>query len=289
MLATFLIMLREGLEAALIISIAAIFLARMGKQDLFKYLYIGIAIAAALCLDIGAFFHFAQKEFPEQDQELIKGYIGVVAVCVLIWMVFWMRKTGHKIKGELEEKLNNALEQGNNAQAKILISMAFFAVLREGIESVLFLFAASQSSNIYSFFGAALGLLLAIAIGIAIYKGSRKINIAKFFHYTSIAIIVFASGLAATSLRKFTEAGMFSSLQQSAYDLHHVIPNNSALGAIFGSFFGYSDSPAVAEVIVFFSVLIITLSAFFIFKPKRPIKKEVKTVTNPQTENAIGA
>ena len=92
MLATFLIMLREGLEAALIISIAAIFLARMGKQDLFKYLYIGIAIAAALCLAIGAFFHFAQKEFPQQDQELIEGYIGVVAVCVLIWMVFWMRK-----------------------------------------------------------------------------------------------------------------------------------------------------------------------------------------------------
>ena len=226
---------------------------------------------------MGTFFHFAQREFPQRDQELIEGYIGIAAVCVLIWMVFWMRKAGRKIKGELEEKLSVVMKSDDSAQTKILISMAFFAVLREGVESVLFLFAATESASILSFLGAALGLIVAIIIGVLIYKRSSKINIAKFFHFTSIAIIIFASGLAATSTRKFAEAGVISSLQQSAYDIHSVLPNNSIFGAIFGSFFGYSDSPAVAEVLVFFAVLIVTLFAFYTFKPSNSKIQKLKT------------
>lgn len=269
MLATFLIMLREGLEAALIIAIIAMFLARMGKHDLFKYLYIGIALAATLCATIGAFFHFAGNEFPQRDQELLEGYIGLFAIAVLIWMIFWMRKAGRKIKGELEEKLTATLAQASSKQTKILISMAFFAVLREGVESVLFLFSAGDSSNIFSLVGAVLGLLTAVAIGVVIYKGSRKVNIAKFFHYTSIAIIIFASGLFATSLRKFAEAGVFAWMQQSAYDISHIIPNDSIFGAVFGSLFGYNDSPAVAELVGFISFLTVTLVAFLAFKPSK--------------------
>ena len=185
-----------------------------------------------------------------------------------------MRKAGRKIKGELEEKLSVVMKSDDSAQTKILISMAFFAVLREGVESVLFLFAATESASILSFLGAALGLIVAIIIGVLIYKRSSKINIAKFFHFTSIAIIIFASGLAATSTRKFAEAGVISSLQ---HDIHSVLPNNSILGAIFGSFFGYSDSPAVAEVLVFFAVLIVTLFAFYTFKPSNSKIQKLKT------------
>ena len=272
MLATFLIMLREGLEAALIISIIAMFLAKMGKHDLFKYIYIGIGLAALLCAAIGAFFHFAEREFPQKNQELVEGYIGLFAICVLIWMIFWMRKAGRKIKGELEEKLTTTLAEPNSKQTKVLISMAFFAVLREGVESVLFLFSAGESSNTLSFVGAVLGLATAVTIGIVIYKGSRKINIAKFFHYTSIAIIIFASGLFATSLRKFAEAGVFTWMQHSAYDISGVIPNDSIFGAVFGSLFGYNDSPAVAELLGFVVFLTLTLGAFLIFKPSKSIK-----------------
>lgn len=278
MLATFLIMLREGLEAALIISIIAMFLARMGRHDLFKYLYIGIGLATVLCIGVGTFFHFAEREFPQRDQELIEGYIGLFAIGVLIWMIFWMRKAGRKIKGELEEKLTATLNEGNSKQTKILISMAFFAVLREGVESVLFLFSAGASSNVLSLVGAILGLLAAVVIGVVIYKGSRKINIAKFFHYTSIAIIVFAAGLFATSLRKFAEAGVFTILQQSAYDIHKIIPNDSIFGAIFGSLFGYSDSPAVGELVGFVLFLAVTLGAFLLTKPSKiPPKIQIKT------------
>lgn len=278
MLATFLIMLREGLEAALVIAIIAIFLARMGKQHLFKYLYIGISIAFLLCCALGTFFHFAEREFPQSKQELIEGVIGVVAVVVLTWMIFWMRKAGRKIKGEIEEKLEESISSKSRNIEKVLISMAFFAVLREGVESVLFLFAAGSSSNALNFVGALLGLLCAIAIGCLVYRGSTVINIGKFFHYTSIAIIVFASGLLAGSLRKFTEAGLFSSFQDKAYNISGVLKNNSVLGTIFGSLLGYDDSPAKAELFVYLAFLIIVLSIFLYTSQSRKNKRAAKKV-----------
>jgi len=275
MLATFLIMLREGLEAALVISIIAIFLARMGKQHLFKYLYLGVSIAFLLCCALGTFFHLAEREFPQSKQELIEGVIGIVAVVVLTWMVFWMRKAGRKIKLEIEEKLEETVLDKSSNIEKVLISMAFFAVLREGVESVLFLFAAGSSSNALNLLGAVLGLLSAVLIGCLIYKGSTVINIAKFFHYTSIAIIVFASGLLAGSLRKFTEAGLFSSFQDKAYNISGVLKNNSLLGTIFGSLIGYDDSPAIAELFVYLTFLIVVLSIFLYTSQSQKKKREL--------------
>lgn len=281
MLPAYLILLREALEAILIITIISLFLKKMNLKGYFKYLSIGVGLALSLCLIIASVIYFTKSEFPQSEQELLEGIIGFAAVGILTWMIFWMRKHGREIKGEVEQKITTTLETNPNKIGKVLVSMAFFAVIREGVESIVFLFGLNTSSNILV--GALLGLFTAIVIGIGIYKGSHLVNLKTFFNVTSILIIFFAAGMFAGSFRKLAEAGVFYWQQTIAWDTSHIISNDGFLGTIFGSLFGYDATPAIAEALAYLIFLIPVLSIYIFTNnkksttPKKAIRRKSET------------
>ncbi|WP_367299453.1 iron uptake transporter permease EfeU [Hafnia alvei] len=267
MFVPFLIMFREGLEAALIVSLIASYLKRTQRSQWLGVVWIGVILAAALCLGLGIFINETTGEFPQKQQELFEGLVAVVAVCILTYMVFWMRKVSRSVKTHLEGAIDNALSAGKG-QGWALVAMVFFAVAREGLESVFFLLAAFQQDvGIQAPIGAVLGLVCAILVGMMIYWGGIKLHLAKFFKWTSLFILFVAAGLAAGAIRAFHEAGLWNYLQDIAFNLTDVLSTHSLLGTFLEGILGYQEAPSVSEVLVYFLYLIPAL--IFFFMPQR--------------------
>ncbi|MCE9883276.1 iron permease [Obesumbacterium proteus] len=267
MFVPFLIMFREGLEAALIVSLIASYLKRTQRSQWLGVVWIGVILAAALCLGLGIFINETTGEFPQKQQELFEGLVAVVAVCILTYMVFWMRKVSRSVKTHLEGAIDNALSAGKG-QGWALVAMVFFAVAREGLESVFFLLAAFQQDvGVQAPIGAVLGLVCAILVGMMIYWGGIKLHLAKFFKWTSLFILFVAAGLAAGAIRAFHEAGLWNYLQDIAFNLTDVLSTHSLLGTFLEGILGYQEAPSVSEVLVYFLYLIPAL--IFFFMPQR--------------------
>lgn len=268
MFVPFLIMLREGLEAALIVSLIASYLKRTQRTRWFGALWAGVLIAVALCLALGLFINATTGEFPQKQQELFEGIVAVIAVIILTWMVFWMRKVSRNVKAQLEEAVDQALQNGHNS-GWALILMVFLAVAREGLESVFFLLAAfTQDVGLAPPIGALLGLAAAAAIGALIYWGGVKLNLAKFFKWSSLFIIFVAAGLAAGAIRAFHEAGLWNHYQTIAFDFSHALSTHTLFGTLLESLLGYQEAPTVSEVAVWLIYLVPALLLFFM--PTRP-------------------
>ena len=249
MLIAFLIMLREGIEAALIVGIVAGFLKQSGHSRLMPKVWLGVALAALMCLGIGYGIHSATGEIPQKEQEFVVGVIGLVAVAMLTYMILWMKKAARSMKQQLQDSVQTALNRGNG-QGWALVGMAFLAVAREGLESVFFLLAVFQQSPTWSMpVGAVLGLLAAVVIGALIYQGGMRLNLAKFFRWTGAFLIVVAAGLVAGSLRALHEAGVWNHLQEVVFDSSKYLHEDSPLGVLLGGFFGYTDHPTQGEVL----------------------------------------
>ncbi|HHQ6569262.1 TPA: iron uptake transporter permease EfeU [Serratia fonticola] len=264
MFVPFLIMFREGLEAALIVSLIASYLKRTQRGQWLGVVWIGVIVAVALCLALGIFINETTGEFPQKQQELFEGLVAVVAVCILTYMVFWMRKVSRSVKVHLEGAIDNALNSGKR-QGWALVAMVFFAVAREGLESVFFLLAAFQQDvGIAAPIGAMLGLACAIVVGMLIYWGGIKLHLAKFFKWTSLFILFVAAGLAAGAIRAFHEAGLWNHFQDIAFDLSNQLSTHSLLGTLLEGMFGYQEAPSVSEVAVYFLYLIPALIFFFL-------------------------
>lgn len=267
MFVPFLIMFREGLEAALIVSLIASYLKRTQRSQWLGVVWIGVILAAALCLGLGIFINETTGEFPQKQQELFEGLVAVVAVCILTYMVFWMRKVSRSVKTHLEGAIDNALSAGKG-QGWALVAMVFFAVAREGLESVFFLLAAFQQDvGVQAPIGAVLGLVCAILVGMMVYWGGIKLHLAKFFKWTSLFILFVAAGLAAGAIRAFHEAGLWNYLQDIAFNLTDVLSTHSLLGTFLEGILGYQEAPSVSEVLVYFLYLIPAL--IFFFMPQR--------------------
>ncbi|AIX73382.1 iron uptake transporter permease EfeU [Mixta calida] len=263
MFVPFLIMLREGLEAALIVSLIASYLKRTQRTRWFGAMWAGVFIAAALCLAMGLFINATTGEFPQKQQELFEGIVAVIAVVILTWMVFWMRKVSRNVKAQLEEAVDQALQKGGN-NGWALVLMVFLAVAREGLESVFFLLAAfTQDVGLAPPVGAVLGLLCAAAIGALIYWGGIRLNLAKFFKWTSLFIIFVAAGLAAGAIRAFHEAGLWNHYQSVAFDLSATLSTHTLFGTLLESLLGYQEAPSISEVVVWLIYLIPALLLFF--------------------------
>lgn len=262
LLAPFLIMLREGLEAALIVAIIAGYLRQTDRGAWLPAIWVGVFLAIALSLFAGAALQFASAEFPQRPQELFEAAIGLVAVVVLTSMVFWMRKAGRTMGAQLRHSVDAALYRSHST-AWALIGMAFFAVAREGLESIFFLLAIFQQSPgpaaALSAFG---GVAVAVGLGFAFYYGSVRIDLRRFFRWTGVFILFVAAGLLASVLRNLHEAGLWNLLQSRAYDLSNVLPVSSVPGAILSGVFNYDEAPAVGEVIVYLVFLVISLFLF---------------------------
>ena len=263
MLVPFLIMLREGIEAALIVGIIASFLRHTGRARLMPAVWAGVFLALGLSLFVGAGLQWMAAEFPQKQQELFEALVGFIAVGMLTGMVFWMRKASRSIKGELQASVDKALSTSGSA-SWALIGMVFLAVAREGVESVFFLLAIFQQSSGWSAAaGAFLGVALSVLLGMGLYKGGVRINLRQFFRYTGIFILVVAAGLLAGAVRRLHEAGVWNQLQQVVFDSSAVLPEDSPLGVILGGLLGYMHAPVAGEVLAWALYLAVTLVMFF--------------------------
>lgn len=261
MLAPFLIMLREGLEAALIVGIIAGYLRQTGRAEWLPAIWIGVFLAVAVALFAGAGLQLASAQFPQKTQELIEALIGFVAVAVLIGMVFWMKRAARSIRASLHASVDQALAQSRATWG--LIGMVFLAVVREGLESVFFLLAIFQQSRDASApIGAALGILAAVGIGWGIYAGALRLDLGRFFRITGIFIIFVAAGLFAGSIKALHEAGLWNSLLTPVWNLSHSLPESSPLGTVLSGILGYREAPSLGEFIAWASFLILALYLF---------------------------
>ena len=259
----FLIMLREGIEAALIVGIAAGYLKQTGARSLMPAIWIGTVSAAVICLVTGVALNLASTEFPQRQQEMFEAIVGFAAVAILTSMVFWMKKAARSLKSNLQHAIDSAMHARRH-HGIALVGIAFFAVAREGLESVFFLLAVfQQSKGVAVPLGALAGLLLAIAVGYGIYQGGARLNLRIFFRWTGVFILFVAAGLMAGSVRALHEAGIWNGLQVTAFDLSGVLPADSLLGSMLAGLLGYHDAPAVGEVIAYFALLLPALLFFF--------------------------
>jgi high-affinity iron transporter len=252
---------REGLEASLIVGIVLAYLAKTDNRSSFRVIWAGTAAAVALSVLLGAALFFTVGELEGRSEQIFEGVAMLSAVAVLTWMIFWMRRQAANIKRELEAKLAGAIAAGS---AVGLASVVFFAVLREGWETALFLFAISESSTpVSTSIGAVVGLAVSISLGVALYMGSRRLNLRQFFTITGLLLIVFAAGLLAHGIHEFQEAGVLPVTIEHVWNTNAVISEESNFGKFLTALFGYNGNPSLLEVLAW-AVFLVTATWFFL-------------------------
>ena len=280
--ASFVIALREGIEAALIVSIVLAYLRQLGATDRGRLVWWGAIVAVVLSVGVGTAIFVAGAEFEGTAEQIFEGVVTLAAVGVLTWMIFWMRRQGARIKSDLQEKVDTALVHGGLA----LAGLAFFAVLREGIETALFLYAAAKGTAVEGtnvapaaqVLGAILGLGLAVVLGAMLYRGGIRMNLRSFFRVTGLLLIVVAAGLFAFSVHELQEAGWLPFLGTHAFDISSTLPDDAGAGAILRGLLGYHADPTWLEVLGWAAYLV-TVGGFFLRTPKPP-----GTKSRPQHE-----
>ena len=270
MLPTFVIGLREGLEAALIVGIVAAFLRQRQQKRAFRYMWLGVATAVLLCAAAGVALHVAQEQLPQREQEQLETVVGLVAVGMITWMIVWVHRNAASLKHDLELRADVALVVGSGFALAV---MAFLAVLREGLETAVFLLAAFDASTNPELTGtgAALGVLVAVILGYAIYKGGVKINLSKFFRITGVVLVLVAAGLLATSLHTAHEAGWLNSFQDQALNLEWLVKRGSVQSALLTGMLGIQPEPTVGEVFVW--LLYAIPMTVYVLRPAKPRTK----------------
>jgi high-affinity iron transporter len=250
MIPTFVITLREGVEAALIVGIIAAFLVKEGRSDATRQMWIGVGIAIVLCATVAIALDVVGQQLPQQEQEGLETVIGLIAVSTISYMIIWMRRHAREIKGTLEGDAASALAAGSTMA---LVGMAFLAVLREGFETSVFLLAAFQDATdtTAAGTGAVLGLLAAVAIGLGLYRGGVRINLTRFFRVTGLVLVFVAAGLLATAMHTAHEAGWINGLQGQALDLTWLVQPGTISGSLLTGMLGLQPAPTVIEVLAY--------------------------------------
>ena len=247
MLPTFVIGLREGVEAALIIGIIAAFLIQRDERSALRWMWVGVGLAIGLCLGIAATFRAINQSLPHKQQETLEALMALLAVGGVTYMIIWMRRHSRGLKHVLESHAETALVQGSTWA---LVGLAFFAVIREGLETSVFLIAAFQNSlnPRATGTGAVLGVLLAAVLGYGIYKGGVRINLSRFFRVTGFILVLVAAGLLASAAHAAAEAGFLTVGQASALNLTWLIAPGTIRASLITGMLGLQPSPTVIEV-----------------------------------------
>jgi high-affinity iron transporter len=257
----YLIGLREGLEASLVVCILIAYLVKTDRRDALKPIWAGIAVAIALAFGFGCALEFGSQELTFQAQEALGGSLSILAVGLVTWMVFWMRRTARHLKSELHGRLDAALAMGTGA----LVATAFLAVGREGLETALFVWAsvhAASDGTPRPLLGVALGLLTAVLLGWLFYRGALRINLAKFFTWTGGMLVVVAAGVLAYGFHDLQEADFLPGLTDKAFDISGTIPPDSWYGTLLKGVFNFQPDPTTLQVAVWLLYLIPTLALF---------------------------
>src|SRR3954447_1639049 len=266
MLPSFVIGLREGVEAALIVGIVASFLRQEGRRDALRPMWTGVAAAIAICVAIGALLELLDEELPQRRQEGLETIIGLAAIGIVSFMIVWMRRHARGLSGRLRDSARTALASGST---RALVAMAFFAVIREGLETVVFLLAVFQNAEdpLTAGVGAVLGIVCAIAIGFAIYSGGVRINLARFFRITGFVLVLVAAGLVASTIHSAHEAGWLNAGQGNALDLTWLVVPGSWTSALLTGMLGWQPEPTHVELIGYL-LFLIPAAAYVLWPPR---------------------
>jgi high-affinity iron transporter len=255
MLASFLITLREGLEAALIVGIVLSVLRKLGQTDKKRPVWLGVIAAVLVSIAAGWLLNLLGIAFEGRGEEIFEGFAMILAAGVLTWMIFWMQRQGRHIEAELERDVRQAVA---SSSAWALFSLAFVAVVREGIETALFLNAAAFSATpAQTLIGGILGLAVAIVLGWLIFVTGKQLNLRAFFWGTSVVLLFFAAGLLAHGVHEFQEAGLLPILVEHVYDINSILDENSTVGAFLKALLGYNGNPSLIEMISYVGYLLL--------------------------------
>jgi len=258
MIASFLITLREGIEAALIVAIVLAYLKKVGAGALYRPVYLGLISGIIASIAVGSAFILLSLEFEGTGEQLFEGATMFIAAIVLTTMIFWMRDNSRSYSESLKEKVKTAL---SDRKTFGLTALIFVSVLREGIETVLFLGSASfTSEGLQTVAGGALGIAVALVTGLVIIRYSAKLNLRTFFNVTGVFLVLFAAGLVVRSLGEFIEAGLVPAGIGHVWDTSSVLSDQGTLGETVSALFGYTAAPSLVQVLgyVGYWVLVVT-------------------------------
>lgn len=269
MLANFLIGLREGLEASLVIGILVAYLVKLDRRDKVPAVWAGVGLAVLLSAGVATALSLTATELPERAEETFAGVTSLLAVGFVTWMVFWMRRAARSMKAELHGRIETALAMGTGA----LVATAFVAVAREGLETALFMWSAAQSaaqsggSSTSNFVGGALGLALATALGWLLYRRAVRLNLAKFFTWTGAGLVVVAAGVLAYGVHELQEAGFLPGEDALAFDVTGTIAPDSVLGSLVRGILNLSPAMSWLQVAAWLAYLVPVMYLFL--RPSR--------------------
>jgi high-affinity iron transporter len=263
-LANYLIGLREGLEAALIVSILLAYLARTGHGAQRRWVWLGVATAATVSVLFGLFLTFVSDELSERAEIVFSGVTSLVAVGFVTWMIFWMKRTARSIKGELEGRMSEALAVGAGA----LATLAFLAVAREGLETALFVWTTTRSNgDPATASGVVLGIATAVVLGVLLYRGALRINLGTFFRVTGVLLVFVAAGVLTYGLHEFQEIGWLPGYANIAFDVTAAMPETGLVYALLHGLFSFSGDPTWLMVVAWVTYVAVVLG-FFLHQPR---------------------
>jgi high-affinity iron transporter len=280
-LGNYLIGLREGLEASLVVVILIAYLVKTDRRHLLPRIWGGVAAAVLISLAFGALLTFGPRSLTFQAQEGLGGILSIIAVGFVTWMVFWMARHARGLSGELRGKIDTAAESGRAS----LVVVAFLAVGREGLETALFLWSAAQatgSSESAGLVGGVLGILTAVVMGYFFYKGVLKINLAKFFRYTGMILIVVAAGVLSYGVHDLQEAGILPGLYNLAFDVSNQVPVSSWYGTLLKGTVNFTPNTTWLQAVAWVLYLVPTMTVFVLrTRAPRPAAPTATTAPSP--------
>jgi high-affinity iron transporter len=270
--------LREGVEAALIVAIVLAYLAKTGEGRHAGRIWLGAGAAIVTSLAVGIALFLTVGGLQAPYEQIFEGITMLVAAGVVTWMLFWMRRQAATVKGELQSAVDRALSGGS---VWGLVLLAFTAVIREGIETSLFLVGQVNSADdaaLSVLVGALVGLAIAVAIGFGFYQGTRRINLGSFFRWTGVGLIFIAAGLLSHGIHEFIEVGVITIGTQTAFDISAVFSHEEGIGLFLRALFGYTSTPEVITLVAWATYIVVVLALFL--RPVRRPPAPVKTATS---------
>jgi high-affinity iron transporter len=277
MFANFLIGLREGLEAALVVGILVAYLVKSGRRELLPLVWTGVGFAVLVSLAAGAALTFGPRGLTFEAQEAIGGTLSIAAVGFVTWMIFWMARTSRSLKGDLEGRVDTALGRSRWS----LVLLATLAVGREGLETALFLWAAAKAtgSTTQPLAGGALGLATAVALGVLIYRGAVRLDLGKFFRWTGLLLVFVAAGVLSYGVHDLQEAGILPGLDRIAFDVSSTIPPGSWYGTLLKGTINFSPRTTWLELIAWVAYVVPVLTLFI--RTVRPSRSAAAATSIP--------
>ncbi|GHJ45773.1 iron transporter [Catellatospora sp. TT07R-123] len=277
-LATYLIGLREGLEATLVVTILVAFLVKSDLRSRLPYVWSGVGVAAALSVGFAALLQFTSANLEFQRQELFEAVTSIVAVVFVTWMIFWMRRAARSIAGDLRARLGAAIQLGPLA----VVLTAFLAVAREGLETALIFFATVQgAASGWSVVAIVSGIATSILLGFLMYRSALRINLTRFFTWTGVLLVLVAAGILKYGVHDLQEAGILPGLTTSAFDITGTLDPTTWYAELLRGMFNITPAPTVLETVAWVGYAVPVLVLFLFRRPPSPAARTTPATVAP--------